>query len=383
MKKEIFVLGDIEIGAGNLTDDFISDKLFAKFVKSISRKDHPVDLILNGDTFDFLKCPYIKDGRITFPRHITYEISSNKLKSMYNAHKLFFKALAYFAKQTSNNIYFIIGNHDHDLFHKRLQKDIKKILRADKNIHFSISYEQHKVYAEHGQEYDFLNKVNMSQLYVMHGNKPILNFPWISFGLMGNMMFIKEKHPFMERITPYPLLFSQHKVILHKILWEGLKYLLLSVFYYPIRYLTDPTYSFPKGLIGEFFQRIKNTHWDVDQIVETFKRRRRKILRRNKVFVFGHVHEKFMEEKGGKVILHPDTWRDEYTLEPKTKKVIPKTKMYVHIEVDEDNELRWSLEDVPHKRKTLNLNSIIQNEKKALLDVAKEEGYPLHILYHD
>ena len=50
-------MGDIEMGAGNLTDDFISDKSLSNVILEQSRKDHPVALVLNGDTFDFLKCP--------------------------------------------------------------------------------------------------------------------------------------------------------------------------------------------------------------------------------------------------------------------------------------------------------------------------------------
>ena len=52
--KEIVILGDIEIGGGNLTDDFISDNAFYELVNSYCSKKNPVDLVLNGDTFDFL-----------------------------------------------------------------------------------------------------------------------------------------------------------------------------------------------------------------------------------------------------------------------------------------------------------------------------------------
>ena len=238
-------------------------------------------------------------------------------------------------------------------------------------------YNSNKVYAEHGQQYDFLNKFNVSQMYLTYKNKPILNFPWISFGLMGNLMFIKEKHPFMERITPYPLLLNHHKIILHRLLWNGLQYLFLSVFYYPFRYLLDPTYSFPKGLLGEFYTRIKNVHWDVDNVVDVFKRRSRKILRKNKIHVLGHVHQKYVEEKKGYVIIHPDTWRDEYTLDSKTRKVYPKTKMYVQVLIDEEDNITWNLLECPIKRTILDFEQIIKDEKKHLYVAAVEEEYDL------
>ena len=61
--REIIVIGDIEMGAGTLTDDFISDKYLVKLINSLTRKKHPVDFVLNGDTFDFLKCPLIEDRK--------------------------------------------------------------------------------------------------------------------------------------------------------------------------------------------------------------------------------------------------------------------------------------------------------------------------------
>ena len=98
MKKEIIILGDIEMGGGTLTDDFISDDALSAMIRSISKNKHQTDLVLNGDTFDFLKCPYILDGNKSFPRHISEEISLSKLDLMYTAHQLVFKALKFFTK---------------------------------------------------------------------------------------------------------------------------------------------------------------------------------------------------------------------------------------------------------------------------------------------
>ena len=90
LEKEIISLGDIEMGAGNLTDDFISDKALAELISELSKRPHLVDLIFNGDTFDFLKSPYFKTNQLTYPRHITAEISLNKLNLIYHAHNKVF-----------------------------------------------------------------------------------------------------------------------------------------------------------------------------------------------------------------------------------------------------------------------------------------------------
>ena len=138
--REIVVIGDVEMGVGNLTDDFISDKTLAKLINSLTKKKLPVDLILNGDTIDFLKCPYTENGKKKFTRHITAEISREKLKLVYQAHKEVFTALEKFVQKKKNSLYFIIGNHDQDLFFKTIRNDIRKILKSKANIFFKLQY---------------------------------------------------------------------------------------------------------------------------------------------------------------------------------------------------------------------------------------------------
>ena len=115
LEKEIIIIGDIEMGCGNLTDDFISDKALSELIKELSKRKHPVDLIFNGDTFDFLKCPYFDKNRLTYPRHVTEKISLSKLNLIYHAHSKVFEALENFINNKKHQIYFIFGNHDFDL----------------------------------------------------------------------------------------------------------------------------------------------------------------------------------------------------------------------------------------------------------------------------
>src|SRR3989338_11662020 len=102
MIKEIIILGDIELGAGTLTDDFISDEALSGLILDLSKQEHPIDLVLNGDTLDFLKCPYIENDNKTYPRHITEEVSLNKLVGIYKAHKKVFDALKEFCQKKKN-----------------------------------------------------------------------------------------------------------------------------------------------------------------------------------------------------------------------------------------------------------------------------------------
>ncbi len=376
MKKEIIILGDIEMGGGTLTDDFISDATLSTLIHNLSKRNHPIDLLLNGDTFDFLKCPYIEKGIRTYPRHITPEISLSKLGLMHKAHEKVFKALLVFAQKKQHCIYFIIGNHDHDLFHKQVQERIKELLKGKNNIFFRLSYKEAQVYVEHGHQFDFLNKIDPKRLFIDYKGKPILNITWVSLGVISKFMDLKETYPFLERIRPRPELFNHCRATVKRISWRSAEYFLKSVFYYPIRYFGDPTYTFPTGLFKEFYRRLKNVHWDVDDIIPTFKRKRKRVGN-FKLYVLGHVHESYVEKKGDWTMIHPDTWRDEYTLDGKTKKLIPKEKKYVDVKVDENDNISWEIIEVPIKRKILNMDDVKKDELKYIQLAAQEEGYKL------
>src|SRR3989344_339069 len=272
MKKEIILLGDIEMGGGTLTDDFISDQTISKLIYSLCNKNVPVDLVLNGDTFDFLKCPYIINNSASYPRHITSDVSLAKLRLIYNAHAAVFEALKRFAQEKKNRIFFIVGNHDADLVHPEVQENIKLVLESSENVLFSFYYNDQNVHAEHGHQYDFLNKVSEDHLFLDYKGKKILNIPWVSLGLISKFMILKEQYPMMERTTPRPTIFSHHKSVERVITRQGLQYLLKSLIYYPIRYYSDPTYTFPKELVREFYRRWKHVDWDIDEIVTVFKK---------------------------------------------------------------------------------------------------------------
>src|SRR3989338_1192213 len=204
MDKEVFVFGDIEIGGGTLTDDFIMDRELSKLFLKFSAIKTPVDLVLNGDTFDFLKCPVMRQGTFDYPRYVSADISIEKLESMQRAHPAFFSSLTKFVHNKDHRLFFIIGNHDQDLFFTKVQRRIKKTLGAKKdNVFFVMHYHEHDVYVEHGQQYDFINKVNLKRVFLNYQGEKILNFPWIELALISKFMSLKEEHPFLERIKPY------------------------------------------------------------------------------------------------------------------------------------------------------------------------------------
>jgi UDP-2,3-diacylglucosamine pyrophosphatase LpxH len=377
VEKEIIVIGDIEMGGGTLTDDFNCDKRLANLLKELAERPHPVDLVLNGDTFDFLKCPSQLQPKTKYPRHITKNVSLAKLRLIYRAHLEVFKGLNSFLSGKEKTIYFILGNHDHDIIYTEVQEEIRTLVGGtSENVIFpGIKYRKHSVYIEHGHMYDFLFVINFEKLFLKHKGESILNFPFVSFGALGPFMNLKEQHPFMERIFPRPQLLTHHRVVARKLNRHTAKYFLKSLLYYPFRFYSDPTYSFPTNLIREIYKRIRTVHWDVDNITNIFVKKRRV---KNKIIVLGHIHEKRMQKGKKRVIIHPGSWRDEYDFNSKTRELVPRMKRYVQIEV-RNGEPSYNLIDLPLHRSILDFDEVIKDEIKHVKLAAKEEGYSLSL----
>lgn len=377
LQKEIIVLGDAEMGGGTLTDDFISDRALSELISKLAKKTHPIDLVFNGDTFDFLKCPYLVGATTTYPRYVTPTISLAKLKLIFSAHYRVIEALRDFVKKPRNNLYFIVGNHDYDLVYKPVQKKLGETLHSSENVHVRFVYHKHQVYAEHGHQYDLLNKINYQLMFLKYKGKTILNLPWVAFGLMGRYMHIKEEHPFVERIHPRPTLFSRYRSVAKRITWSTLKYFLLSIFYYPFRYFFDPTYTFSRELFWDLFRRIRSLRWDPDNIADVFKVKSKHTIEQNKILVFSHIHKFSIEQKEDYVILDPGCWRDEYILDPKTDILKPKIKYYVKIKIPKKGDPLWQVLPCPIARTHFRFTNVIKDEAKYIKKAAKEEGYSL------
>ena len=150
------------------TKDFFFDDLFADWLDfQVKDSEGPVELILNGDIFDF-------DSVTAYPERPAFEVTqfeksrtmfSQKEKSLFKMdviikdHPVWFTALREFLDK-GNKIVFIVGNHDLELHYLEVQHKIKKAICRTKEERsllrfcewFYISNED--THIEHGNQYD-------------------------------------------------------------------------------------------------------------------------------------------------------------------------------------------------------------------------------------
>lgn len=249
-------------------EDFFHGDNFARFLVyhvNLGRKpdapDHyrqPWKLVLNGDVFDFLQVtslPKEGDELYAVRRVRTYaELRANertyglgtrqseivwKLMRIYRGHPTFFQALAWFLAHPGNQIIWLKGNHDIEIFWPSVQMALRRSLRhayatwqesitqADPHTplpHYpemptdlsddyltqtilfppSYLYEAGLFYAEHGCQYESANAFQDFENPILPGDEedPRVELPTGSLFVRYFFNKVEETHPFADNIKP-------------------------------------------------------------------------------------------------------------------------------------------------------------------------------------
>ncbi|MBC8162125.1 MAG: metallophosphoesterase [Roseiflexaceae bacterium] len=150
------IVSDLHFGAGDRADDFTADDEFVEFMVRYVQQEQPTELILNGDTFEFLQ--------VRLPGVGDYDFSAwaaaQRLNTILAAHPQVIGALRDFVAKPGNEITIIIGNHDFELHYasaKQLLHQALNVPESESRLRFGISYEGHGLYLEHGNQFDSWN----------------------------------------------------------------------------------------------------------------------------------------------------------------------------------------------------------------------------------
>ena len=185
----LVILSDIELGAGGVLDDCPDSDFIGELILGYNRGSSaalPVDLVLNGDTFDLLKTSL--DG--SFPRHISEPVALAKFALVADAHPDFFEALGAFLahEEAPRRVHFVVGNHDLELQFTGVPREILRRVGGRGEIRFpGFEMAIGDVHIEHGAQEDPMFAVDLSRPFVRHKGEVILENPltilWIAVPL--------------------------------------------------------------------------------------------------------------------------------------------------------------------------------------------------------
>ena len=221
-----FVVSDLHLGAGQTLDgpapleDFTASREFIAFLHEIGqegeRDEREIELIFNGDLFEFLQVPAVDDydPTQTYAKEAyldsSEEASIKRLRIIVDGHQEIFNALADFmhSNEPQRRITIIKGNHDVCLFWPGVKSYLREVLGASgarvSLLRFADEFvSREKIYVEHGHQHaekmngyqDSFNPRSTddpSQLFYPAGSHFVIDF----------FNRVEPERPFIDHIKP-------------------------------------------------------------------------------------------------------------------------------------------------------------------------------------
>ena len=346
VERVVVVMGDIEMGAGGPLDDFPHSDFLGELILSYNQGRYaelPVDLVFNGDTFDFLKVSF----RDTYPRHISAEVAIGKTVRVAAAHPGFFNAVRRFVahERAPRRVHFIVGNHDPELVFPEVQDLIRTMAGGSERIHFPGFYlDIGSVHIEHGNQADSLFYFDEQALFVPGPEgEPLLNLPWASVALLDVAIPMHPTLHFHDRCVPKDevlailpeikeLLLERYWRYWTRDYWKGSR--------------TDPLKRLTWTMVKEIFGRYFFSHdADVPEVSQIYLQR----IRENpdmELCLIGHVHSPGLWNYGRRRLIQCGAMRDEYMLDDAEGNYSPLTKSYGEVYMAGDRPIRSRIVEV-------------------------------------
>nr|WP_251011219.1 metallophosphoesterase [Variovorax paradoxus] len=167
-----YVISDLHIGAGALDDcDAGCEAALVAFVDHLTdSREEQVELVLNGDSFDFVQAEPWKrpdlEARTSdkVPLCFTEVISCEKAQAILDSHPKIFDSFARFVARAGAALTIMPGNHDADLFWPKVrgafEQRLNGSIRARVRWHLEPQYippTAPQLWIEHGHQYDPVN----------------------------------------------------------------------------------------------------------------------------------------------------------------------------------------------------------------------------------
>jgi len=218
-RKYKLVISDLHMGSGsapgrlNPWESFASGDKLAEFLRFYSTEhfeDEEVELILDGDIYDFLQVQV--DG--AFPERITERTAVRKVRACIEGHPRAHKAFADFLRVPRKSITVMPGNHDFDLVFPKVQEAFCERIAGrptDPRVRWICdreSYEFEGVHVQHGMQFEAAQFHNFKEPFLVEKDgEPILNMPWSSFFIINVITKLKEERPYVDKVRPFSAYF--------------------------------------------------------------------------------------------------------------------------------------------------------------------------------
>lgn len=297
-KKFIVVISDLHLGAGqyisgkkNLLEDFYHDNELKNFFNHFNRpsyKEKEIEIIINGDFLDFLAIPYV---RFFDDEYWSEEASVEKLELIYEGHTEVFKAINNFLKNPTNQVTYIIGNHDAELVLPKVREKLLSYFDSSIRERFVIIHEKDTyeaapgIFLQHGHQYEKAHAFDPQKTTqkTQEGNQYLVP-AWGSYYCHMVINKYKPEKEYINQIMPIK------KYLIHGLVYDTfftLRFIFATVYYFNmIRFWNLYLKRFKLNVI---YKDIKE-ELILFQNYETLTRRFFKKNESAKLLITGHTH---------------------------------------------------------------------------------------------
>lgn len=326
IKKSILVISDIHLGAGliyngqrNYLEDFHYDEEMVEFLNYYSSGDYSqreVELVINGDLFDFLAVPFVEYFDDEF---WSEEASLEKLKIICEAHPEVIKAFEDFLlANKKNKINYIVGNHDAELIFKSLREYFLGLIDEKVRSRFEFLLDSKGEYfpvkgvlIKHGHEYEVAHHFDYQGSIAEDesGRKYFLP-PWGSYYVTRVINKFKEDRVHINAVRPI------RKFLINGLIYDTVftfRFMLANAFYFVmVRFIA----FFKNGhSIREMFsESLKELELfqDYEGLTAKIFEERKDV----KCLIVGHTHEPILRSySNGSMFINTGTWTNMYNLD--------------------------------------------------------------------
>lgn len=216
-KKSILVISDIHLGAGafvagqrNYLEDFHHDTELVDFLEYYSNGDfsgREVELVINGDLFDFLAVPFVSYYDDEF---WSEEAALAKFEMILAAHEEVIEGFKNFVKAKRKTLVYIIGNHDAEMIFPKLRERFFQIFDEDVRDRVQLiankagEYTPHPgVVVQHGHDYEIAHQFSPDDSIVTTDQGKLYFIPpWGSYYVTRVINKFKEQRPYINAVRP-------------------------------------------------------------------------------------------------------------------------------------------------------------------------------------
>lgn len=323
--KTIIVISDIHLGAGeyvngqkNYLEDFHYDDELIEFLKYFSSdKFHSrdVELIINGDLFDFLAIPFVPYYDDEF---WSEEASLKKFELIYEAHTEVFEEFAKFIDKKNKKIVLIVGNHDAELIFPSMQKYLLSKFTPDQQSRFIIllneelEYRPHpKICIKHGHEYEYAHNFSSTKNIIEDKDgKLYFNPPWGSYYVTRVINKFKEDRHHVNAVRPI------NKFLINGLIYDTfftIRFILANIYYF-VMVRTISLFKTAGSIQNLLKLCLKELELFKNYESLTFEYLNSDV--KTDILVVGHTHEPIYKNySNGKTFINTGTWTKMYHLD--------------------------------------------------------------------